>query len=163
MVFFGEVVKVRGNKGEVVVKTPPDVEGLPFESGEEVTLKSRKYLSKMCVEYCREIEGIFLLKLKNIDSISDAYRLVGYSIFKEGEPERKESNSLLDFSVEDVQGRHWGLVEAFNLESQNPLLEIDSDGETICIPFSDSIIVKIDKKKRIITIDPPDGLMDLNK
>jgi 16S rRNA processing protein RimM len=117
----------------------------------------------MYVEYCREIEGIFLLKLKNIDSISDAYRLVGYSIFKEGEPERKESDSLLDFSVEDVHGRHWGTVEAFNPESKNPLLEIDSDGETIYIPFSDSIIVKLDKKKRIITIDPPDGLMDLNK
>lgn len=163
MVFFGEVVKVRGNKGEVVVKTPPDVEELPFESGEEVTLKSQKYLSKMCVEYCREIDGNVLLKLKNIDSISDAYRLVGYSIFKEGEPERRESNSLLDFSVEDIHGRRWGKVEAFNPDSKNPLLEIDSDGDTIYIPFSENIVINIDKKNRIITIDPPDGLMDLNR
>ena len=117
----------------------------------------------MCVEYCREIDGNVLLKLKNINSISDAYRLVGYSIFKEGEPERKESNSLLDFSVEDIHGRHWGKVEAFNPDSKNPLLEIDSDGDTIYIPFSEDIVIKIDKKNRIITIDPPDGLMDLNR
>jgi len=163
LVFFGEVAKVRGNKGEVVVKTTPDIDNLPFISGEEVTLKSQKYLSKMYVENCREIDGCVLLKLKNIDSISKAYRLIGYAIYKEGGPERKESKSLLDFSVEDIHGRQWGTVKTFNPDSKNPLLEIVGNDDTIYIPFSDTIIINIDKKKRIITIDPPDGLMDLNR
>lgn len=163
LVFFGEVLKVRGNKGEVLVKPSPDFEELPIESGEEVTVKSQKYLLKLSVEYCREIEGSLFLKFQGVDTISDAYRLVGYAIYREGEPGREETHSLLDFSVVDINGHRWGNVTQFSTDSLNPLLEIESDGETILVPFTDAIIIDIDKKRRIITIDPPDGLMDLNK
>ncbi len=163
LVFCGEVLKVRGIKGEVFVKPSPDFEDLLFISGEKVTLKSQKYLSTLCVEYCREIEGNVVLKFQNVDSISEAYRLIGYAIYREGEPDREQSRSLLDFTVEDINGHQWGTVTQFSLESRNPLLEIDSEGDTIYIPFTDTIIVKIDKRRRIIVIDPPEGLMDLNK
>lgn len=181
MIFIGKILKVRGNKGEVVIASPK-VEFYTLTGRENgkvfVILKSEKYEKKLEVECLKEINGNPILKLKGIDSINDALKIVGYSIYSnyaEGDEVKTEDPDVLsdayaisnleDYRVNDVNGNRWGQVIYFDIDSPNPLLEIqDEEGNDVYyVPFTDTIIKKIDKISRLIIIDPPDGLKDLNK
>ena len=166
MNFLGKITKVRSNKGEVVYTSP--LSATPtLEIGAEVTLKSEKYQKECIVEGHKEFKGNFAVKFTGVDSISDALKLVGYSIYGAGSPdlpdETQQEDSLDDFLVKDLDGTVWGNVVAYDDVNLNKLLEVEGDTETYYVPFADAIIKDINYDEAVITIDPPPGLMDLNK
>lgn len=177
MIFIGKILRVRGNKGEVVITSPAvGVHALAErETGKEIViLKSEKHEKKFTLEFLKEINGNPILKLKGIDSINEALKIVGYSVYLESGAEGSESDipgedeqfpPLVGYSIIDVNGDLWGDVIYFETGSSNKLLEIQGADETevYYVPFTETIIKKIDKKKRLIIIDPPDGLKSLNK
>jgi 16S rRNA processing protein RimM len=173
LIFIGKIFRVRGNRGEVVI-TSPAVEVHAVAEREIVTLKSEKYEKKYEVVYLKEINGTPVIKLKGIDSINGAFKLVGYDVYAETDEKGNDPNipaedsegaELAGFLVKDVNGELWGNVISFETDSFNKLLEIRDENETdiYYVPFTETIIKEIDKKKRLIIIDPPDGLKSLNK
>lgn len=157
-----------------MVITSPTVGVHALAERENVILKSEKYEKKCELDYLREINGAPVIKLKGIDSINEALKLVGYSVYaenseKENDPnipaEDSEDVELEGFLVKDLNGELWGKVISFDTDSLNKLLEIQDEDETdiYYVPFTETIIKKIDKKNRLIIIDPPDGLKSLNK
>jgi len=176
LIFLGKVVKTRGNKGEVVVTPSLQVERCVPERGEGVLLCSAKYQIQGTIDYLKTMRGVWVLKLLGTDTISDAYKLVGYSLYrtKISSPPGEADNPFIEpaaagseFTVEDVSGSVWGKVkhmETCGVYAANQILEVVGDqGEVIYVPFSEGIVKKIDRKKKIITIDPPEGLKGLNK
>jgi 16S rRNA processing protein RimM len=41
------------------------------------------------------------------------------------------------------------------------LLEVEIEGRTLLVPFKRPIVKRVDRTKRIIELDPPDGLLEL--
>jgi 16S rRNA processing protein RimM len=173
LIFIGKIFKVRGNKGEVVI-TSPRVAVHTLAEREILTLKSEKYEKKCELAYLREINGTPIIKLKGIDSINEALKLVGYTVYAETNEKNNDPDNpievsdgaeLAGFLVKDLNGEQWGNVIGFETESYNELLEIqdENEAEIYYVPFTETIIKEIDKEKRLITIDPPDGLKSLNK
>jgi 16S rRNA processing protein RimM len=163
----GKIVKVRGNKGEVVY-TSPDLKAKALEEGEAVILESEKYQREYIVEYARTIKGACVVKFTGINSINEALKLVGYSIYKrnaEAGDIKNENNQWEDFMVIDLNGQLWGKVKNIEADTFNELLEVQGEekNDLYYVPFTDTIVKEINKEKRIIVIDPPDGLKDLNK
>lgn len=165
MVLIGKIVKVRSNKGEVVVTSPPGSPGLhALQKGDCLVLKSQKYEKQFQVETAREIKGSLAVKFKGIDSINDAFRLIGYSIHHPGETDANDDSlNVADFTVRDIQGKVWGAVTDIDTATLNKLLEVRGDNATYYVPFTDAIVKEIDKENRRILIDPPEGLMELNE
>ena len=165
MISLGKIVKVRGNRGEVVIPHSPKGNISIPKTGEPVLLKSSKYQKTFEVEYYKEISGAFVLKLKNIDKINDALKLVGYTVFVfSALREQPEQKGMTGFTVKDVTGDTWGEIIHVETGSGIDLMEIrDRDDEVIYVPFTEGIIKEIDEEKRIVVIDPPDGLRELNK
>ena len=174
MIFLGKILKVRGNRGEVIITSPSESASILVD-GETILLKSEKYQNYFIIEGLREINGNLVLKIKGIDTINDALKIVGYSIFSpktEVEPSTMNTDSdseypeLIDFIVKDVENDVWGRVIRIETGSINILLEIvpeNGSDEIYYVPFADEIIREIDREKNIIIIDPPAGLKDLNK
>jgi 16S rRNA processing protein RimM len=173
LIFIGKIFKVRGNKGEVVIASPR-VGVHSLRKNEIVTLKSEKYEKKYEVDYLKEINGAPVIKLKGIDSINEAFKMVGYSVFAESNEKKNDPNipnedseatELTGYLVKDLNGEPWGNVIGFETDSFNKLLEIQDNNETdiYYVPFTETIIKEINREKQLITIDPPDGLKDLNK
>jgi 16S rRNA processing protein RimM len=168
LIFFGKILKVRGNKGEVVSTSPaPSV--CTLNEGETIRLKSEKYQKQLEIEYLREIKGSPLIKFKGINTINEAYKLVGYSIYvpnhKQADRDEQDTpEELEDFVVLDMKGDRWGKVKHVEADTTNPLLEVQDENETDVhyVPFTEPIVKKIDKQNRLIIIDPPEGLKDLN-
>ncbi len=170
MIFLGKIVKTRGNKGEVAVTPSPRFELYAPEQGEELVLQSQRHTYQYKLDYVKEIRGYPVFKFHTIDSINDALKLVGYSSFGMRTLENNgplEFGDTVDFIVKDVSGCVWGRVKNAETFGINQVLEIiDDDGASIYVPFADGadgIVKEIDEENRVITIDPPVGLKELNK
>lgn len=164
MVFFGKISKTRGNRGEVLLERGSSCPEPDFENNSPVILKSEKYQIKNKIEYIRKIKDTFVLKFKGIDSIGEAFKLVGYSLFSlevRNTPESK--NDWFDFIVRDIQNNSWGKVRGIQNNGLNQVMEIESTDGIIYIPLCEEIIREINTGQKLIIIDPPDGLRKLNK
>lgn len=162
MVLLGKVLKLKGNKGEVVVEASPrSVKYFPLKEGEYV-LESKKYHKKLNLQFCKEFGSSYLVRFKEINSIPEAYRLVGYSVLSEDIPETvSDEESVLGYEVIDLNnGDSWGRVSDVISGSMNELIEL-TDGTLV--PVCDEIIKDVDSEKEKVYIDPPEGLKDLNK
>lgn len=163
MFLIGRIIKVRSNKGEVVFTSPSSACYTPNE-GEKVLLKSEKYQKEYKIEYLREINDALVVKFIGINTINEALRLVGYSIYGLNDlKEEIEDDKMEGFIVIDINGKFWGEVNNIDEDSLNKLLEIQGKEDVYYVPFIEEIVREINKEERFIIIDPPDGLMDINK
>ncbi|MGD2090669.1 MAG: ribosome maturation factor RimM [Candidatus Aminicenantes bacterium] len=164
MIFLGKIVKIRGNKGEVVVAPSPDLFLHSLSNGEVVVLQSAKYKKEKEIDYLKEIRGAPVFKFKDINTINDAFKVVGYSIYANKTDAQETDSGIINFMVKDLQGHMWGCVKNIENPGVNPLLEVETpEGDMIDVPFTDSIVKEIDQERKVILIDPPEGLKDLNK
>jgi 16S rRNA processing protein RimM len=164
LIFLGKIIKIRGNKGEVVVAPSPDLFLHSLRNGEVAVLKSAKYEKEKEIDYFKEIRGAPVFKFKDTNTINDAFKLVGYSIYANKTDTRDTNTSIVNFMVKDMQGHLWGMVKNIEDSSINRLLEVETpEGDMIYVPVADSIVKEIDEERKIILIDPPEGLKDLNR
>ena len=135
---------------------------------------SRVYLQRektqeFRVESFRPYREYFILKLKGIDSLSQACEFVGQEILL---PEKdlhtlKKNNyyffQLISCLVLTKGGDKVGSVKDLLCFEDNNLLVVEKEGKEILIPFTRSICIKVNLKKKEILIDPPPGLLELNE
>lgn len=127
-------------------------------------MQSAKYKKEKEIDYFREIRGAPVFKFKDINTINDAFKLVGYSIYANKIDVQDTNTDIVNFMVTDMQGNLWGSVKNIETSGFNRLLEVEAPGgDIIYVPLVDTIVKEIDEEKKIILIDPPEGLKDLNK
>jgi 16S rRNA processing protein RimM len=110
-----------------------------------------------------------ILKFKGVDTISDAEKLAGAEVSIPFEQRAALSadevyqSDLIGCEVVDASGRPLGTVEDFQETGGAPLLTVKTaSGRELLIPFANSICTKIDLEHKQITVNLPDGLLDLN-
>jgi len=109
-----------------------------------------------------------ILKLVGYDTIESASTLAGYE-FVVPESERVElaADEFYDWelegcNVETLTGQFVGAVTGVLRTGGANLLVVQAGGQrSSLIPMVSSILTKIDKDRKLITIDPPEGLLDL--
>lgn len=164
------IAKTRNLEGSVVVH---GIDGLPFLLSEGMlvhfvppTLRGPRKARVESVEQVRE--GSFAVKFAGIDSIDDAEQLIGSyclvakadlpKIDMEGAPQ-----TLLGFSVEDrTRGPLGSVVEVLASSVQGTLVVQGPTGQ-VMIPVVDEFVVGIDEGSRLVHVDVPASLIDLNE
>ncbi len=61
------------------------------------------------------------------------------------------------------EGTEVGSVKDIHFIEGNDLLVVGKGDREMFIPFTESICVEVNLEERKITIDPPDGLLDLDE
>ena len=119
------------------------------------------------VEEVWEHSGELVFKFKGVDSISDAEKLRGAEVQiaraerVELDPGEYFHSDLIGCEVQDrASGRTIGKVTNFEEFGGPPLLEID--GGRMLIPFVKAICVDIRPDERVIHVEIPEGLEDIN-
>lgn len=166
MIFLGKILKVWGNRGEVVADVIPTYGLEQLKKNHTLVLKSAKNSNTLQLQSCRETKRGCLFKFEGVDSINQAYKLVGYSIYtlESVEPEMVSGpGQWLNFSVSDMKGKNWGKVVEVIEHPLNPRIIVSDGGEEIDIPFQPEIIIRVDEKKGEILINPPKGLREINQ
>ena len=165
-VILAEIIRARGNKGELAVNdltTGPD----RFTELGSVTLLAPDNAVKgdFEIEEAWDHNGFTVLKFKGIDSINDAEKLRGFRAairsFRRRplEPGEFFFGDLVGCQVIDAKNQTvYGRVAAVQEQGASGLLELE-DG--LLIPFVNDICVGIKPEAGRIEVILPDGLIEL--
>ena len=119
-------------------------------------------------EYRFRSDTTALVKLERVDTAEQARKFTNVEVFfpkKFAEEDESEDiptwNYFVGFQVEDINHGHLGEIIAVDDSTMNVLFAIErKDGEEILLPAHEEFIVMIEKKKRQITVDVPEDLLE---
>ena len=109
-----------------------------------------------------------LLHLDEVETVEQARRLVGKSLYLQktlrprlGRGEFYD-DELTGFTVNDSALGHLGNVREIMDAGPNKLIAVDRGGKEVLIPINGPFIKSINKSKKSISVELPDGFLDLN-
>ncbi|MGQ1908847.1 ribosome maturation factor RimM [Marinifilum sp. RC60d5] len=164
----GSFIKTHGVKGELVAKKNSD-------------LLERNKLESILVDIDGGLVPFFInginkrnhssvkIILEDMDTEAKAKRFIGCDIyipikdapdFIEDEDEI-DPNILIGFTYIDEEKGELGKIEDIQDYAGNIVLVITIKGEEVLIPFADENFIDLDEENKNITMDTPDGLIDL--
>ncbi|MCL8007208.1 ribosome maturation factor RimM [Gelidibacter japonicus] len=165
--YLGKIVKKYSFKGELLIKLDTDEPEI-YEDLESVFIDLRNNLVPFFIESSQFHKSELLrVKFEDVDTEEDADALIKCDLYLPLEflPKLDDDkfyfHEIIGFTVEDVNFGKVGIVKAVNDSTAQALFEIDRDGIEILIPMNDAFIKKVDKKKKLIIVDTPEGLIDL--
>jgi len=139
-----------------------------YEDLESVFIDLRNNLVPFFIESSQFHKSELLrVKFEDVDTEEDADALIKCDLYLPLEflPKLDDDkfyfHEIIGFTVEDVNFGKVGIVKSVNDSTAQALFEIDRDGIEILIPMNDAFIKKVDKKKKLIIVDTPEGLIDL--
>ena len=168
VIAVARAVRTRGLRGELVAEILTDfperfadtetlIAVFPSGARQEVELESFWFQKDRVI-----------LKFKNYDSIEQGKTLVGceFAVLESEAIELDEDEfydwELAECVVETVGGESVGRVRSVWHTGGVPLLVVEGEGGAEhLIPLADKICVEIDTERKLIRVDPPEGLLEL--
>lgn len=164
---LGKIVRTFGSKGELVFQIDTEIYDR-IKKLESVFVKINENLVPFFIENLeRRPKNQAIVKLYDVENTDDASAIEGCLVFIPLDllPKIKGSQLLSyeieGFTVIDAVLGETGIVRTVLEMPQQSLLAIDFNGKEILVPIVDEIVKKIDRKKKTIHIEAPEGLIDL--
>ena len=165
--YLGKIVKKYSFKGEVLVKLDTDEPEL-YENIEALFVDLRNNLVPFFIESSQLHKSELLrIKFEEVDTEEDADSILKCDVYlplqflPKLDDDQFYFHEIIGYTVEDVNFGTVGIVKSINDSTSQALFEIDRDGIEILIPMNDAFIKKVDKKKKLIIVETPEGLIDL--
>lgn len=165
--YLGKIVKKYSFKGELLIKLDTDEPEL-YEALDSMLIDLRGSLVPFFVESSQLHKSELLrVKFEDVNSEADADSLIKSDVYlplsflPKLEDDKFYFHEIIGFTVVDVNFGTVGIVKSINDTTAQALFEIDRNGVEILIPMNDAFFKKVDKKQQIITVDTPDGLIEL--
>ncbi|MBV9083774.1 MAG: 16S rRNA processing protein RimM [Acidobacteriaceae bacterium] len=166
-VVIAEILRPRGNRGELLARSQTDVPGR-FENLRTARARLRNG-TDVPVEFTHvwPHKENWVLKLAGVDSISAAEQFRGADLWVPfGERARLPEGEFFQTDligcavVDRNRGKQLGRLDAWQQYGGPPLMELSMNGKQVLIPFV-SAMCNVDLEARAITVDLPEGLLDL--
>ena len=119
-------------------------------------------------EYRFRSDSTALVKLEGIDTAERARMFTNVEVYfpvkhaEEAEDGELSWNFFVGFRMEDVRHGELGEVVEVDTTTVNTLFVVEQeDGEKLLIPAQEEFIVEINQEKKLITVELPEGLLNL--
>jgi 16S rRNA processing protein RimM len=169
MVTVGRVIRPHGNKGHVVVASETDFGDERFGVGSRLFVERETRVVPVTVTASRPHDGRWVVGFGGFASIDDAETLRGHDLripadeMKALAPGAYYTHDLVGCAVRLPDGATLGTVDRVDLGVGIPMLVVGADGDEVLVPFSEAIVRRVQPAERTIDIDPPAGLVELNR
>ncbi|MCE2515580.1 MAG: 16S rRNA processing protein RimM [Acidobacteria bacterium] len=169
MAVVGRIARSHGRRGEVIVDPSTDFPELRFRSGSRLFAGLEGRVAAFRVAAVRFQRGRPIVGFESVSDIDSAERLAGVELrVPEAElaplpPDTFYEHDLVGCGVETVDGRCIGAVRRVEAASGASRLIVDADGLEVDVPLVDAICVRVAPAARTVVVDPPAGLLDLNR
>ena len=163
---LGDIVATHGVAGWLRLRLF-NPQGRTLYSSTEAELTRGETRLTFRVDQAKPHHGVALLKLRGIDDMDAARELVGCRLSVRQDTLAPLSSSeyyhdeVVGFEVVDAEGERLGTVTRIWPRQGGDLLVVAGPGKEHLIPAVREFIRQIDMVKRTITIDAPDGLLEL--
>ena len=162
---IGIINKPHGVKGEVSFTFTDDIFDRVEDCDYLVLLLDGILVPFFIEEYRFRSDNVALVKFEGIDSTEKARTLTNVGVyypvkFMDDQEEISSWNYFIGFRVEDIHHGCLGTVVDVDDATMNVLFVIENGDEEVLLPAHEEFILDIDRKKKILKVDIPDGLLD---
>ena len=165
--YLGKIVKKYSFKGEVLAKLDTDQPEL-YENLDAIFINLRNNLVPFFIENSQLHKSELLrIKFEDVDTEVDADALLKCELYlplallPDLEDDKFYYHEVIGFTIEDKSYGKVGIIKGINDTTAQALFEVENNGKEILIPMNDDFIIKVDKAKKIIFVETPEGLIDL--
>ncbi len=162
----GSILKTKGLKGEMQLYV--DFDNLSDIDFNTIFIEIGGKLAPYFVESVKyQQKNMAYLYLEDVDTIEKASVLVKKDIYLPNKLKPKKKKS--DFTLKDLKGftavdeneGELGEITAIHEYPQQLIAAVTYKNCEVLFPLNEEIIVSIDVVKEIVTVDLPDGLLDI--
>jgi 16S rRNA processing protein RimM len=163
---IGFVLKPHGLKGGVTVSLEADIPN-DFSTLETVFLQENHNLVPYFIESVSMKGNKAFVKFDDINTPEDAERISKQAIYlpKEERPKSGRGefydDEIKGFDVEDETLGELGKIEDVMIAGPNRLLVMDYQGKEVLIPINSPFIRRVNKSRKTITVNLPEGFLDI--
>jgi 16S rRNA processing protein RimM len=165
----GRVARAHGNRGEVIVNPDTDFVEERFRVGAELLVRRAAGIASMRVTAMRVHQGRPVIALDGVATMNDAEAMAGTEFrVPVGELNALPDgmfyrHDLIGCLVETTRGEAVGIVAAVEGDLGTSRLVVKAPDGDVLVPLAQAICVVIDIAARRIVLDPPEGLLDVNR
>ena len=161
---IGVIGKAHGIKGELSIQIDDDV--FDRVDAEYLVLKlDGIFVPFFMEEYRFKSDSVALVKFEGVDTQERARELTGVEVYFPRELAEQDEEAELSYAalvgytlIDNNSGKPVGTIAYVDEQTINIMFELE-DGRLI--PASEELIVDVDQKNRTITLDIPEGILDL--
>ena len=161
---IGIIGKAHGVKGELSIQIDDDV--FDRVDAEYLVLKlDGIFVPFFMEEYRFKSDSVALVKFEGVDTQERARELTGVEVYFPRELAEQDEETELSYAalvgytlIDNNSGKPVGTIAYVDEQTINIMFELE-DGRLI--PASEELIVDVDQKNRTITLDIPEGILDL--
>jgi 16S rRNA processing protein RimM len=163
---IGFILKPHGLKGEVSISLDEEAPE-ELESMESLFLEKEGRLEPYFIESISVRGAKGYLKLEDIDTAEDAAKISKRAIYlpKATRPKSEKGEFYDDeiegFSVHDEEVNLLGKIRNVMKAGPNKLLVLDYNDKEVLIPVNGPFITSVNKSKKKITVNLPEGFLDI--
>ena len=165
--FLGKIVKKYSFKGELLAKLDTDEPAI-YENLDAIFIDLNSTLVPFFVEKSQlHKSNVLRLKFDDINNEEDAEALLKSDLYlpldllPKLEGDKFYFHEIINFQLVDENFGYVGIIRGVNDSTAQALFEVDRDGIEILIPINDDFIKKIDRVNKNITVNTPEGLIEL--
>ena len=120
-------------------------------------------------EYRFRSDSTALVKLEGIDTAERARMFTNIEVYfpvehaEEAEDGELSWNFFIGFQMEDIHHGPLGEVIDVDTTTVNTLFVVEREEEELLVPAQEEFIVGIDQKQKLITVELPEGLLNLEE
>lgn len=162
----GFIMRPHGLKGEVTISIDPDA-SVDWENLKALFIEVKSQLVPYFIEHISVRNNKAFVKLEEVSTPEKASQLKGSSLYlpKESRPklERGEfyNEDIIGFEVMDDVHGPLGFIEAVEQAGPNRFLILSYLQKEIMIPVNGPFIKSINKSKKKIGVNLPEGFLDI--
>jgi len=169
LVLVGRVARTHGHRGAVIVKPDTDFPEERFATGATIWMRRSGVAVPVKILDAWFHQGRPVLTLEGIASMNDAEGIRGEELRV---PERELRPlpegafyhfQLVGCEVVTTSGQVVGTVKAVDGEDGNHRLSVTGPDGEVLVPLVAPICVAIHIEARRVVIDPPEGLLEVNR
>ena len=161
---IGIIGKAHGVKGELSIQIDDDV--FDRVDAEYLVLKlDGIFVPFFMEEYRFKSDSVALVKFEGVDTQERARELTGVEVYFPRELAEQDEETELSYAalvgytlIDNNSGKPVGTIAYVDEQTINIMFELE-DGRLI--PASEELIVDVDQKARTITLDIPEGILEL--
>lgn len=163
---IGQIIKPHGINGEMSFSFTSDVfdtQNAPFIVMEVQGI----FVPFFIVEYRFKSNETALIKLQDVDNEEKARQFSGQPVYlpktylDKVEADEIELDYFVGFTLIDVNSGEIGIISEVDQTTENTLFVIPTTNDELLIPVGDDYIKEIDHDNKRITVELPEGLLDL--
>ena len=163
---LGKIIRTHGYKGGLKAILDVD-QPAEYSKLDMIFIEIKGQLIPWMIENIHMENNKANLKLTDLNDMESAEKMVGKFIYLPVELLPKLTgkkfyyHEVTGFRVFDKNHGNLGVVDRIVELPNNPLFAISNGQKEILLPVSDEIILRVDRRKKQIDVEAPEGLIDI--